>query len=136
MKFYINFLALLVVLVTLHQLIIASPNPGWGKSKGSIGGGGWSNPGTGSSGFKSKGKYGTLKKAAVIGLGAYAGYQLGKLAGNFAAWGANGFSFDQWNKWREADGFLCRKNEDCNWIDQRMFCQDYEMNFTPSVRTL
>ena len=34
-----------------------------------------------------------------------------------------GYSSEQWNEWRENDGFLCRTNEDCNWVDSNLQCQ-------------
>ena len=78
-----------------------------------------------------------LKKAAVIGATAYGAYQLGKLSGRFSSpgygYGNRGYGYQQWNSWREVDGFLCRKTEDCNWIDPRLYCQDYELKFTPQV---
>ena len=27
------------------------------------------------------------------------------------------WTYDDWNKWRKNDGFLCRTNRDCNWLD-------------------
>ena len=82
----------------------------------------------------------TLKKAAVIGATAYGAYQLGKLSGRFSSpgygYGNRGYGYQQWNSWREVDGFLCRKAEDCNGIDPRLYCQDYELKFTPQVSLL
>lgn len=37
------------------------------------------------------------------------------------------------NRWREVDGFMCRDSNDCNWIDRQLYCQDYELEFTPNV---
>ena len=81
----------------------------------------------------------TLKKAAVIGAVAYGGYQLGKLSGGYSHWGwgrSHGYGFNDYNRWREIDGFMCRNNNDCNWIDDRLYCQDYELDFRPSVSTI
>ena len=79
-----------------------------------------------------------LKKAALVGVGVYAGYKLTKMASKFA--GRRGFTnydshydFDDWNDWREADGFLCRNDNDCEWIDDNLSCEDYELDFSPSV---
>ena len=79
-----------------------------------------------------------LKKAALVGVGVYAGYKLTKMASKFA--GRRGFTnydshydFDDWNDWREADGFLCRSDNDCEWIDDNLSCEDYELDFSPSV---
>ena len=76
-----------------------------------------------------------LKKAAVIGAVAYGSYQLGKLSAGYGGWGwgrSHGYGFNDWNRWREVDGFLCRDSNDCNWIDRRLYCQDYELDFSPS----
>ena len=79
-----------------------------------------------------------LKKAAVIGATAYGAYQLGKLSNSFGGYhggyhGGNRWGYRDWNNWREVDGFMCRNTNDCNWIDQRLYCQDYELKFRPSV---
>ena len=84
-----------------------------------------------------------MKKAALVGVGVYAGYKLTKMASKFAkrrSEGRRGFTnydshydFDDWNDWREADGFLCRSDNDCEWIDDNLSCEDYELDFTPSV---
>lgn len=76
-----------------------------------------------------------LKKAAVVGVGVYAGYQLGKLSAGYGSWGygrQHGYGFNDWNRWREVDGFLCRETSDCSWVDPRLYCQDYELDFSPS----
>ena len=155
MKFCI-FLALLVIFLTFCE---CEPLPGrkGGRSKSSSGGfSSWfggskkkqnnnnygnNNNNYGSSNYgnnygKKKSKYGTLKKAAVIGAAAYGGYQLGKLTSGYGGWGwgrSHGFGFNDWNRWREIDGFMCRDSNDCNWIDPRLYCQDYELDFNPSV---
>ena len=154
-------IGLCVVFVALLYVEEAETAPDPGRKKS---GGGWfgskkSSSNTGSSWFgsnkkknnynnnynnnnnvyKKKSKYSTLKKAAVIGLAAYGGYQLGKLSGRFGGWGyghQHGYGFNDWNRWREIDGFMCRDSNDCNWIDPRLYCQDYELDFTPSVRTV
>lgn len=61
--------------------------------------------------------------------------QLGKLSSRFGhhGYGGYGYRFNDWNRWREIDGFLCRDSNDCNWIDSRLYCQDYELDFEPSV---
>lgn len=126
------------------------------QNNNNIGGGGWfgTNKNQGGYGYNNKNNnynYGggkksssgmkTLKKAAVIGAVAYGGYQLGKLSGRFNNYGGGydggyggGYGFNEWNRWREIDGFMCRNDNDCNWIDNRLYCQDYELDFRPSVR--
>jgi len=97
-----------------------------------------------------------LKQAALIGAGAYVGYKLGKLKEKFSSrkWGGGysssssshhisissgssigrrpRYEFNDWNSWREADGFLCRSNDDCRWVDQNLNCEDYELDFSPA----
>ena len=41
--------------------------------------------------------------------------------------------FDDWNQWRKSDGFLCRSDTDCMWIDPEMLCHEGFLNFTPQV---
>ena len=85
------------------------------------------------SGLKSK-----LKKAAVVGVGVYGVYKVNKLRKKFGkrSWSRKSYEFNDWNDWREADGFLCRSDNDCQWIDQRLSCEDYELEFTPVVSFL
>ncbi len=111
----------------------------WGKKKTSYGSNNYgSKSNWGSSGYKKKGgAMKTLKKAAVIGAVAYGGYQLGKLSGRFHSYGhghGGGWGWNDYNRWREVDGFMCRNTNDCNWIDRNLYCQDYELDFQPSVR--
>ena len=47
--------------------------------------------------------------------------------------GAGSYDFDDWNEWREADGFLCRNDNDCQWMDINLNCEDYELDFSPVV---
>jgi len=105
-------------------------NTGYGGNKN------YGNTGTGYGSYqKKKGIGSKLKKAAVIGAVAYGGYQLGKLSAGYGnyGWGRqHGYGFNQWNRDREADGMLCRNTNDCNWIDPRMYCQDYELDFSIS----
>ena len=82
---------------------------------------------------KSKGpgkiKGGPLEKSAVNGIGTY-----GNLAAKYSSWKlGQHWDFKDWNDWREVDGFLCRTTSDCSWIDPRLYCQDYELMFTPNV---
>lgn len=83
------------------------------------------------SGIKSK-----LKKAAIIGVGAWAAYKVTKATAKFAAWGIGGlrpnWGFNDWNRWRRSEGMLCRNDRDCQWLDKNFECSDYELTFTPS----
>merc|ERR1712136_76834 len=91
---------------------------------------------TGTSSKKTGGIGGKAKKAVVIGAVAYGSYKYGKLSSEFSkkkkSKKSYKFDFDDWNDWREVDGFLCRNNSDCNWVDEKLFCQDYELKITPN----
>ena len=91
----------------------------------------------GGSTYKKKGsKLKTLKKAAIIGAVAYGTYKLGKMKAGFGGWKygrSHGIDFDKWDSWRQIDGFMCRDSNDCNWIDSQLYCQDYKLDFSPSV---
>lgn len=110
----------------------------FGSSNKNKNSGGYGNYGNNNYKKKSKTKS-TLKKAAVIGVTAYGAYQLGKLSNRFGGYGGgygyggHHYNYRQWNNWREIDGFMCRNDKDCNWIDQRLYCQDYELKFQPSA---
>ena len=95
-------------------------------SRGSSSGGGSSIKG----GRKPKGS--KLKKALVTGVGVFTAVQLAKLSLKFPKKNL-GYKFDDWNEWREEEGFLCRNNQDCSWVDTRMDCGEYELLFTPNV---
>ena len=107
---------------------------GYGGNNGYGGNSGYG----GNTGYKKKNKMkSNLKKAAVIGAVAYGSYQLGKMSGSYSNWGwgqQRGYGFNDYNRWREIDGFLCRNTQDCSWIEPQLYCQDYELKFTPSVR--
>ena len=66
----------------------------------------------------------------MIGAGAYVGYQLGKATGRFGGWHhGGGWGWNDYNRWRQEDGMLCRNNQDCTWMDPSMHCEDYELDF-------
>ena len=83
----------------------------------------------------------TLKKAAVIGVGAYVGYKATKGAAKlfkkaFQGPDFDGPDFDTWNRWRQVDGILCITNSHCNWIDPNFECQrvgSFGWNLSPDV---
>ena len=147
------FLALMVAFVLLAVVLDNGSGGGaLAKSRGGSRGGSRGSSSWGSSGKSSSyGRSGgsgkvrsktksRLKKAAVVGATAYGAYKLGKLKGKFGKRkgkfslkiGGGDFDWDDYNTWREKDGFLCRGNNDCNWIDSRFYCQDYEITFTRS----
>ena len=75
-----------------------------------------------------------MRKVTVIGAGVFSAEQLEKLSFKFPKENLT-YNFDEWNDWREAEGFLCRKDKDCSWISHMMECSDNELQFTPSVST-
>jgi hypothetical protein len=66
-----------------------------------------------------------LKKAAVIGAGAYIGYKVTKATGKALkkAFGGREIEYDSWNTWRQRYGFLCKIDNHCNWLDRNLECQ-------------
>ena len=68
-----------------------------------------------------------MKKVAVVGAVGYTAYKIGQLSNRFNghSFGDNynpGYNFNQWKTWRKADGFLCRNDNDCNWLDRNLEC--------------
>jgi len=79
----------------------------------------------------------TLKKAAVIGVGAYAAYKVAKATKKFAKRVFEGpkFEYNTWNSYRRADGYLCREDIHCNWLDRNFECQTVkDFSWTPITR--
>lgn len=72
----------------------------------------------------------TLYKNEVIGLVAYTSKQIEELSNKFSSFGWTqnepGYSFDNWKTWRESDGFLCKDDTDCKWLDSNMKCQGWK----------
>lgn len=139
------FLAI-VVLVVLGTVLEVQGRRGGGRSGGgrsSSRSGGWGSRTSSRSGGRSRGWGGSsggrksslkskLVKGAVIGAGVYVGYKATKALGKFAAYGlagGRGYEFNDWNRWRQSDGMLCRNNADC-WLDPQLECQDYELDFS------
>ena len=63
----------------------------------------------------------------MIGAEAHGSYKLGKFKKEFKRKPSKiGYKFDDWDAWFdlvEKDGFLCRTNNDCNWLDPKLYCQ-------------
>ena len=77
-----------------------------------------------------------MKKAAVIGLGAYAGYKLAKATKKFAkkVFEDPDLDFATWERNRQADGYLCRSDSHCSWLDRNFQCQRVgSFGWTPIV---
>jgi len=123
---------LLIAVVTVHGRRGGGGRGGGGRTGGSRTGG-YSRGRSSSSysGGKKSSVKSKLKKAAVIGAVAYGSYQIGKATARFAHWSHSGWGFNDWNRWREQDGHLCRNNNDCTWLDRNLECEDYELDFSP-----
>ena len=75
-----------------------------------------------------------LKKAALIGSGVYSAYKLAKAQSKFAKFDDPDIDFNTWNTWREVDGFLCKTDNHCNWLDENFECQQVgEFGWTVSA---
>ena len=119
---------LLYLVITGSIKVDGSPKRRKGSSSGWFGSSKKENKNSwsGSGRKSSKGK--TLKKAAMIGAGAYVGYQLGQATHRFGGWHhGGGWDWNDYNRWRQEDGMLCRNNQDCTWMDRSMNCEDYEV---------
>ena len=139
MRLAVKFCMILVFLASICEVNNAKKRKG-GSSRPSSSSSSGSRPSSSSSGSgrwpSSSGSppKPSLKKPALVGVGVYAGYKVAKLAKKFSRPGfGNSYKFNDWNDWREADGFLCRSNKDCQWIDDNLNCEDYELEFTPSA---
>ena len=40
-------------------------------------------------------------------------------------YGGHDYEFDDWNRDALIDGWVCRNDSDCTWIDERLGCNDY-----------
>ena len=40
-------------------------------------------------------------------------------------YGGRDYDFDEWNNGALIDGWVCRNDSDCTWIDERLGCNDY-----------
>ena len=83
---------------------------------------------------KSFGK--NIKKAVAFGAGAYIGAKVAKkLTKGFAKiakgvflFGGVNYNLAQWRQFSDVDGWLCRNDKDCNWIDPHLGCDDRSFN--------
>ena len=72
-----------------------------------------------------------MKKAVAFAGGAYLAYKAKKKLKKkfkprrYRYRGRNDVDFDEWEDWREIDGMLCRDDNDCNWLDPYLGCNDY-----------
>ena len=72
----------------------------------------------------------TLYKNEINGLVAYTSKQIDELSNKFSSfsWTQSepGYSFNNWKTWSESDGFLCKDDTDCKWLDSNMKCQGWK----------
>jgi len=45
-----------------------------------------------------------------------------------------GGTFNQWDSWRQADGYLCRNDTDCSWMDEDLRCESYDVSILDKTR--
>ena len=74
-----------------------------------------------------------LMRGAAIGRGVYHSTKKQKLRRKYRTHSSSD-DFDDWNEWRENDGMLCRNEKDCEWINSHLYCNSYELDFTPDRR--
>merc|ERR1719186_131217 len=65
----------------------------------------------------------SMKKAALVGLDTYTGIKLQKIKSRFqkATWkqkGKESWDYSAWSSAANSEGFLCREDTDCNWLDE------------------
>ena len=53
----------------------------------------------------------------------YYAYVLNLTPNPILGYNSRDWSFNDWNSWRQADGFLCRNDNDCNWLNNNLECQ-------------
>ena len=137
------FLCLLVVLGVVLFADHAKGSPSPQKRQGSSGGSRESSSKRTTSGYKPyKSKASELdfgnnvEKAASFGAGAYIGAKVEKeLAKGFAKIAKGVFLFSgvnynlaQWRQFSDVDGWFCRNDKDCDWIDPQLGCHDRSFN--------
>ena len=49
-------------------------------------------------------------------------------AGDFNALTKENYNYNQWYGYSRIDGWLCRSDRDCEWIDQNLGCDDREFS--------
>jgi len=120
---------------------LVPPVEGKGGSKGSGSRPGGSRPGssrptnskpsyTPSKGVSSKG-FGA-KKVVAFAAGAYIGgkvaKKIGKKFNKGLKFGDDDFDFDDWDREARVDGWICRNDQDCSWIDDHLACDDRDFS--------
>ena len=44
--------------------------------------------------------------------------------------------FQTWNNLRQSDGFLCRVDEDCEWINKKLYCREENVSASAEVKVI
>jgi len=75
------------------------------------------------------------KKALAFGAGAYVGYKVAKLIKkgfkpNLFSFGGRNYDFDEWDRYARIDGWVCRNDRDCTWMDPNLGCDDRKFAIT------
>lgn len=42
--------------------------------------------------------------------------------------GGRDYDYDEWDQYARIDGWVCRNDRDCSWLDPRLGCNDYEFS--------
>jgi len=76
-----------------------------------------------------------FKKALAFGAGAYISYKISKkvskkIKKSFKPFrfGGRDYDYDEWDQYARIDGWVCRNDRDCSWLDPRLGCNDYEFS--------
>ena len=51
-------------------------------------------------------------------------FKIGKKFREGLKFGDSDFVFDDWDREARVDGWICRNDQDCNWIDDHLGCDD------------
>jgi len=75
------------------------------------------------------------KKAVAFGAGAYVGHKVAKnvhklFRPNIFDYNGVQYDFDTWDRNARVDGWVCRSDNDCNWLDPQLECDDREFTIT------
>ena len=55
-------------------------------------------------------------------------FKIGKKFNKGLNFGDNDFDFDDWDREARVDGWICRNDQDCNWIDDHLACDDRDFS--------
>ena len=55
-------------------------------------------------------------------------FKIGKKFNKGLKFGDSDFDFDDWDREARVDGWICRNDQDCNWIDDHLACDDRDFS--------